>query len=292
MIDNNNHENLYKYGNGRNVLISYIDQVEPCPFHWHLYSEVIYILNGELSINVDGAPYHLTGGNIIFISPCELHSILPEQSTQTMLLQYDPSILMQFPSIAEHNLTIQQHIKTLSSSENPLLFESLRALLYNVYDLQKDDSEQTADPFYDVNQYMLICQMATLLFSCEKQLSKPILEKIPVRPRKAMQSILEACSYISRNYTDDITLTQLAERAGMSKFYFSRMFEQYTNSNFNTYLAKCRLDNAKRLLANKDNKITDIAFQSGFGSLATFNRIFLKYEGMSPTDFRKLHNVN
>lgn len=75
---------------------------------------------------------------------------------------------------------------------------------------------------------------------------------------------------------------------GYSKSYFERMFSAFIGISFHDFLLKQRLQQSKRLLIQSDEPITNIAHISGFNSIATFNRSFQRYEGMSPSDYRQL----
>ena len=95
--------------------------------------------------------------------------------------------------------------------------------------------------------------------------------------------------YIHTHYTKNISLDTIAGIAGFSKFHFSRLFKQFTNMSFYDYLNKERIQVAETLLLNHKLSITEVAFQSGFSSIATFNRVFKKFKNCTPTEFRTLY---
>jgi AraC-like DNA-binding protein/ligand-binding sensor protein len=99
-------------------------------------------------------------------------------------------------------------------------------------------------------------------------------------------AITRAKAFINENYTEDLSLEQVAKAANMSSFYFCKMFKKYTGVNFTEYLSRVRIERARNLLLNPNLRISEIAYEVGFQSLTHFNRVFKKVLGQSPTDFR------
>ena len=97
--------------------------------------------------------------------------------------------------------------------------------------------------------------------------------------------------YIDNNYMYDISLDQLADVAGYSKYHFSRIFKQYNSMSYLQYINARRTKAAELLLMEPDIPITEVAMRSGFKSLTTFNRIFKEIKHCTPTDFKKLYSV-
>jgi AraC-like DNA-binding protein/ligand-binding sensor protein len=99
-------------------------------------------------------------------------------------------------------------------------------------------------------------------------------------------AITRAKAFINENYTEDLSLEQVAKAANMSSFYFCKMFKKYTGVNFTEYLSRVRIEKARNLLLNPNLRISEIAYEVGFQSLTHFNRVFKKVLGQSPTEFR------
>lgn len=101
-------------------------------------------------------------------------------------------------------------------------------------------------------------------------------------------SFAKALIYISENYTADISLKDVAKAAGINHSHLSRLFNQNFSMNFLSYLQTLRIEYAKYLLKNKDDKISYIALESGFPSIRTFNRVFKSITGITPGQYRKV----
>ena len=99
--------------------------------------------------------------------------------------------------------------------------------------------------------------------------------------------ITRARQYIEANYQEELSLAIVARQAGMSTFYFCKMFKKATGVLFARYVSCVRVEKAKNLLLNPNYRISEIAFDIGFQSLTHFNRIFKSVAGRSPTEYRR-----
>jgi len=102
--------------------------------------------------------------------------------------------------------------------------------------------------------------------------------------RSTVQRVRE---YIDAHYDEPISLSVLAARFHVDDGYLSRMFKQQTGCNLMLYLAQARMMQAKKLLAQKDMSITDVAQMVGYDDYAYFSRVFKRMEGKSPRTYRE-----
>jgi AraC family transcriptional regulator len=87
-------------------------------------------------------------------------------------------------------------------------------------------------------------------------------------------------------YSEPLTLTELAETATFSKFYFSRVFRSVTGTSPGRFLSAVRLYRAKQLLLKTSLSVTDIAYKVGYNSLGTFTSRFTRSVCFSPARYR------
>lgn len=104
---------------------------------------------------------------------------------------------------------------------------------------------------------------------------------------RASTTIRKALVYIQANFTRDLTLAEVADRAGVSKSYLSRIFPAYVGERFSQYLQRLRLERAKELLRFTDERIYEIAARVGFWNSRYFSRVFHDAVGMTPADYRR-----
>lgn len=92
--------------------------------------------------------------------------------------------------------------------------------------------------------------------------------------------------YIQDHLEQDITLSDIASVLNLSQYHFCRLFKQSTGFAPHQYLNQCRIDRAKQLLQTTQLTITEIAFAVGFNNHSSFTRLFRRYVGVTPKEFR------
>lgn len=92
--------------------------------------------------------------------------------------------------------------------------------------------------------------------------------------------------YIENNYTRELTLDELARRAGMSRSKFCRTFKQKVGQSFISFINTMRINYASELLKNPDLNIKDITYSVGYGSVSQFERTFKRLYGVTPREYR------
>ncbi|HIY03318.1 MAG TPA: response regulator [Candidatus Blautia faecipullorum] len=107
------------------------------------------------------------------------------------------------------------------------------------------------------------------------------------REKETVTVVERAKNYIRKNYQKDISLDEVSRQADISPYYFSKLFKQETGKNFIEYLTEVRLLKAKELLAVPGCSIKEICAMSGYSDPNYFSRIFKKYEGVTPSEFRE-----
>jgi AraC-like DNA-binding protein len=103
--------------------------------------------------------------------------------------------------------------------------------------------------------------------------------------------IAYAC--IMQHYTDAaFKMKEVASKLQMSETAFSHFFQKQSFRCFSDFLIDLRLAKACKLILESDMTISEIGYKSGFNNLSNFNRLFKKYRGFSPKEFRKKHFQN
>jgi AraC-like DNA-binding protein len=100
------------------------------------------------------------------------------------------------------------------------------------------------------------------------------------------QTITKARAFIAEHLAEEITLGEVARAAGMSIYYFCKMFKKEMGLTFTEYLARLRVETVKRMLLDPHKRISEAAYDAGFQSLSQFNRVFRHFAGETPSNFR------
>ncbi len=103
----------------------------------------------------------------------------------------------------------------------------------------------------------------------------------------AWEKVQDTLEYIECNVGEEIRIEKLAEIAGLSQFYFQRLFHKLVGRTTGEYIKLRRLAKAKDALLGKDVRIIDIALEYGFLSHEHFTRAFKTVFGITPSEYRK-----
>jgi AraC-like DNA-binding protein/ligand-binding sensor protein len=101
--------------------------------------------------------------------------------------------------------------------------------------------------------------------------------------------VARARQYIKANKRGHLSLPAVAKAAGASMFHFCTLFHQTTGLKLSEFVARSRVEDARSLLTNPRLRMSEVAFEAGFGSVTAFNRAFRRVIGQSPSEYR--HNL-
>lgn len=159
---------------------------------------------------------------------------------------------------------IRVSIKALESDETPI-----GQNLYSFYQMV-----ETCSDIFEVHDILVDVSLA-------------IAEKIDLYNQNSIHSTLQlAVDFINENYRMQVTLEELAKNSYVSPFYLSRMFKKELGKNFVDYLNEKRISEAKIGLADGSRKTYEVAESVGISDAHYFSRLFKKYTGMTPTEYR------
>lgn len=101
--------------------------------------------------------------------------------------------------------------------------------------------------------------------------------------------ITEALAFIKTHFKKNINMAIVANQVSVNYTWFSEKFKEHTGVNFNEYLKRLRIDEAKKLLEKGTYKVYEVAERCGFSDVKYFMKIFREETGMSPTEWSKKH---
>lgn len=96
----------------------------------------------------------------------------------------------------------------------------------------------------------------------------------------------QAVEYIIEHYSENINLNQIADHFSITPFYLSRLVKRHTGKTFTDYLTYYRILKAKEMIQKGDLSIKEITYTAGFNSQNYFSKIFKKYTGDTPSEYR------
>lgn len=116
-------------------------------------------------------------------------------------------------------------------------------------------------------------------------------QQVTPDPQSAPAEIRKMCAYMQENYAEKISLEDVTQYVGFSKFYGGRLFKQYMGMTIIEYLIDIRLSHAKELLAQGEFSIKQISFMVGYQDPNYFTWSFKKATGISPVKYRYFQNL-
>ncbi len=151
----------------------------------------------------------------------------------------------------------------------------------------KSVGEKKAEPFKDD---LIVSQIGSLgsLHDIIELMKKEFTEfSDSVYGRTTKSTMERVVQYIHANYNQELRLEMLANIFGYNSAYLGKVFHQYMGDNFNNYLDKIRITEAKRLLAEDEYKVYEVAEKVGYTNINYFHNKFKKYVGVSPLSYKK-----
>ena len=92
--------------------------------------------------------------------------------------------------------------------------------------------------------------------------------------------------YIVEHYAHPLSMQSVCDEIGISQTYLSRLFRKYSDTTFNAYLTRCRMEAAKQLLRDKpDLLLRDVAACVGYEDSSYFTKVFHQYTGLTPSQY-------
>lgn len=145
------------------------------------------------------------------------------------------------------------------------------------------------DKFYAVVE-LLTALYELSLADGTRELATSSFAKVDVESNS--RRILKVKEYISKHFTEELRLADLADLVGMSPSSFSRFFKLRTSKTLSEYMVDIRLGVAARKLVDTTESVSEICYACGFNTLSNFNRLFRKHKGCNPSEFRdKYHKT-
>ena len=229
--------------------------------HFHKNFELIYLQSGSLSLMVSGNYYTMEEGSYALILSNQIHALSPIGSASYWIAVFSEQFVPLFSRMVE-NL----------QSTSPIFRceEEVHRMVYTHLILQEGSHLMKKACFYAVCDQFL--QSGTLT---ERQNENDAL-------------ICQILDYVAAHYRESLSLSEVAGAFGYEYHYLSRILNRGYGINFSRLVNEYRIDRALHLLEESDLPISQIAVESGFQSIRSFNHVFLASTGHSPSDHQRL----
>ncbi len=242
--------------------------------HYHQNLEIIYILRGEMGIQIDDAYYVLKNGDFIVVNANKSHTITVTREMFGARFEID------FHLLAECMGTMQLMFWCNTAADKNDAYEDVRVLLDRI--LERYFEKEDKGSLHLQSLYYETLHLLTSNFMVKADDVRINLENSQDRVR-----VRQIQNYIQANYQGQISLNDLAEKLYLSNAYLSKYVKKHLGLTFLEYLNNVRLFHAVDELLYTNKNITRIALDNGFPTSAAFTKAFRDIHGESPSEYRK-----
>lgn len=236
--------------------------------HWHDFYEIHLITHGTVTERINGNTIEMGPGWIYFLKPYDVHEYWCDEPITMYKIQFMIDILDS--DIQKALLSNHFHLITKLSERE---LQEFTPILNSIVDERN-------------SHHHARMKMISHLMNC---LSIKMI-RLGMQSKGHISSddcVVLALEYIHQNYTDNITLQQVAAHVGLTPNYFCSKFHKDIGQSFKQYLRGLQLNHAATLLRVSDSSISRICQESGFSSMAHFFRDFKAYYGVTPSQYRE-----
>ena len=235
--------------------------------HYHDHYEIYFLAKGSVRYFIEDRVFDLEEGDVVLIPPHVIHrtATLKNKSSERVVIAFTNKFIM-YP-------------------KNDKIFSCFEVRYFKNPEV-RELIERSENEFINKDRYSeeLIAGYIREIIVKLKRLTDEIQDE---KHTMSNSVIRNAVRYISDNYSQELSLSMLAENFGMSESHFSRQFKTFTGFGVNEYIATVRVKNAEKMLAVTKLPVTEIAQNCGFSSSSYFAAVFKKVRGITPGDVRK-----
>lgn len=255
------------------------DYPKEVALHHHDFFEVYFFLSGSVQYNIENRSYLLTPGDVLLISPMELHQPMfgPEHKVyERIVLWVDKQFLEGF-SLPGQEFT-HCFDTTRPGHTNLLRPEGVARQFLEFLLTQLLAEQDSTDQFQEIAALTYLGQILIALNRLAVQSSR---EESVSASNSAVYNVL---SYINEHYREDLSLDHLANQFFISKYHLSREFQRLVGTSVHRYIVQKRLVMAKQMLS-EGRPSSEVYQHCGFGDYSNFYRAFKAEYQISPKDY-------
>lgn len=240
-------------------------------FHWHEKYEICQVLNKPCNFLIDGTLINALPGDIVAFKERGVHCFLIEEDHSFVrVLQLPTKILLNAGIPIK---TLKSHIALQDMKNIPGFFQNVNTL-FGLIEQECASNPDWENPF-------LHSLATSLYFLLMRHFSEEEEKIIITKEQRDFYNIVE---YINEHFLEDINISTLSEMLFLSRNKLSAIFTKYSGTSLNNYLNSLRIKNANELMM-QGYTITQAALESGFQSIRTFNNVYKKITGITPSDY-------
>ncbi|CAH0263518.1 Melibiose operon regulatory protein [Peribacillus sp. Bi96] len=265
----------------------YTDKPEDfIPWHWHEEIEIVYVKDGVLKLQIPAKSFHLKKGDCIVIKSNIPHYAMTASYCELQSLVFNPMLITGNKD---------------SVFANKFMLPLISCTSFDGYLFRGGDNEKATNNFISAFEalaqnisgfeFIVREKLSNLCFFLYQQFEKEFatgdmeLDRDNFRIRKML-------NYIHNNFSEDLTLVDIAKVADIGERECLRCFQRTIQLSPIQYLLKYRImQGADFLLKNPANSISEISSLCGIDSPSNFSKMFKRFYNCTPREYRNLHMI-
>jgi len=258
-------------------------EYEDYPKHWHPAIEIVMPLENGYTMQFSNSEVYLREKDICIICPGCVHAIKAPETGRRIIFQPNTTYL-RFLREFEVLISFMSPYAIITPEEYPSIHEQLVKMLIEI-----KEEYMAGTSFSELSIYSKILEMFKLIGQNYSSKTTKTNDYSISSKEDYANKFVEICDYIDSHCSEDLKLDEVADMSGFSKFYFERLFKQFTGTSFYKYVNQKRIAKASELLIEPGNSVTDVALNCGFMSISSFIRMFKLQKGCTPTEFKSMY---
>lgn len=251
-------------------------------YHCHQdFTELTIILSGKGKYYVEGGTYDVEAGDIIICNPGVHHRNIVVNKEEPTVEFFTGFYGYHFKNMPPESIVLKDGGYVLRMSS-----DAKHEVMKQCYEMLAENEARQIGKYF-----MLKAHLMQILLLMMRQ-----IVGVPQQKQKGCNfesynksyAVKKIVNYLNENYEQKISLDQIAHNMYLSPVYVSKIFKEETGESPINYLIKIRLEKARDILGNEDaGSIKSIANAVGYDDVYHFSKLFKKYYGISPQNYRK-----
>lgn len=283
---------LYEYSDNLNSpyeVFLYDTNTMPFPVrsHWHYFMEILYMVDGTGMVECDGNSYILEEGDLILFHPESIHAIYTatNRSLKFWAMKFDVNKLYTENSYVPKLRLILNSANKKQKAQN--YFKAAEIKYLNVAELFEECRNELEEKSYGydiiVNNRVCYLLMQIIRLWRDQGLNTDMVTEHFTEA----DSIHAITAYIDAHAGEPIKVEDLADMCNMSYSYFAKNFKQYYGRSCKEYIEFIRVSKVEDLLLFTDFDLSYISQETGFSDSSHLIKIFRKWKGLTPKQYKK-----
>ena len=238
--------------------------------HFHDEPELLYVIEGSLSVTIESNNFTLKKGDICIFTPGLIHNLYSYDHNRTFVMKM-------FPVVDLGNIQLCNNTITPDN-------EVYEELLENVNSIMAENKEKKKGFELCVN----ICAEKIFLTIIRDMKYITLENNAQIKLENKSDFLNSVTEFLETHYAENFSLEEAASHLNYTKSYFCHYFKNITGVTFWKYYTIFRLDKALTMIKeNPRKKYTQIAQDSGFKNIRSFNQSFKEYHHCTPKEYMK-----